>query len=124
MPSILVIEDDTGYRRNLIDILREKNYRILEAVDGLHGLEMIRMHSFDLIVCDLEMPIIDGIEVLKTVKSEPTLSQIPFIMVTGHQDVSMLSLIEELQPDALLPKPSELHELLSIISNYLRPGTA
>ena len=70
MSKILIIEDEAAIRRVLVKILREENenYFVDEAEDGMKGLERINEEDFDLILCDIKMPKMDGIEVLEAVK--------------------------------------------------------
>ena len=70
MSKILVIEDEAAIRRVLVKILSEENnaYQVEEAEDGLIGIEKIRKEDFDLVLCDIKMPKMDGVEVLEAVK--------------------------------------------------------
>ena len=70
MPKILIIEDEAAIRRVLGKILSEENsaYQVTEAEDGLAGIELIKKEDFDLVLCDIKMPKMDGVEVLEAVK--------------------------------------------------------
>ena len=70
MSKILIIEDEASIRRVLVKILTEENthYEVFEAEDGLIGTEMIKNTDFDLVLCDIKMPKMDGVEVLQAVK--------------------------------------------------------
>lgn len=88
MSRILIIEDEAAIRRVLIKILGEENkaYRLDEASDGREGLEKIQKSDYDLVLCDIKMPKMDGVEVLEaTRKLKP---EIPFIMISGHGDLN------------------------------------
>ena len=67
MSRILIIEDEASIRRVLVKILTEENgqYQVFEAEDGLIGTEMIKKEDFDLVLCDIKMPKMDGVEVLE-----------------------------------------------------------
>ena len=70
MPKILIIEDEAAIRRVLVKILSEENntYQVEEAEDGLVGIEKIKKEDYDLVLCDIKMPKMDGVEVLEAVK--------------------------------------------------------
>ena len=87
MSKILVIEDEAAIRRVLVKILSEESdsYSVEEAEDGLKGLETIKNNDYDLVLCDIKMPKMDGVEVLEAArKIKP---EIPFIMISGHGDL-------------------------------------
>ncbi|MBA3986431.1 MAG: response regulator, partial [Flavobacteriales bacterium] len=89
MPKILIIEDEAAIRRVLKKILSEedKNYEVFEAEDGLSGIELIKNEDFDLVLCDIKMPKMDGVEVLEaTKKIKP---EIPMVMISGHGDLDI-----------------------------------
>ena len=81
MSRILIIEDEASIRRVLVKILTEENsqYQVFEAEDGLIGTEMIKKDDFDLVLCDIKMPKMDGVEVLEAVKKIKP--EIPMVMI-------------------------------------------
>ena len=87
MPKILIIEDEAAIRRVLIKILTEENeaYEVKEAEDGLQGINLIKKEDFDLVLCDIKMPKMDGVEVLAAVKKIKP--EIPMVMISGHGDL-------------------------------------
>jgi CheY-like chemotaxis protein len=74
MSKILIIEDEEAIRRVLLKILSEENplYQVFEAADGLSGTELIKREDFDLVLCDIKMPKMDGVEVLEAAKKNQT----------------------------------------------------
>jgi diguanylate cyclase len=122
MHTILVMDDNTEYRRTLLERLRLENYRTLEALNGLGGIERIHQHSPDLIISDLEMPSMKGCQVLKRVKAHPTLAKTPFIMLTGYSNESFLRSLLDFCLDAYFLKPVGLTELLLAIEKCLTAG--
>ena len=87
MPKILVIEDEAAIRRVLTKILSEENdtYQVDEAEDGLQGIEKIKNEDYDLVLCDIKMPKMDGVEVLEAArKIKP---ETPIVMISGHGDL-------------------------------------
>ena len=87
MTKILIIEDEESIRRVLRKVLTEEseNYKIFEAIDGLQAIETVKSYKIDLILCDIKMPKIDGIEVLQFLVKDFT--EIPVIMISGHGDL-------------------------------------
>ena len=119
MSRILVIEDEAAIRRVLIKILSEENdsYRVEEAEDGLVGVEMIKKDDYDLVLCDIKMPKMDGIEVLEAVaKIKP---ELPFVMISGHGDLDTAVQSMRLGAFDYISKPPDLNRLLNTVRNAL-----
>lgn len=119
MNTILIIDDDKDYRAGLVEILEFETYRALEAENGQIGLQMINQHSPDLIVCDIDMPVMNGIEVLRTAKADPIAAKIPFMIVTGSNDERTLKTSHDLAVEAYLTKPVDIMEFLSTVDGLL-----
>ena len=119
MSKILIIEDEEAIRRVLTKILNEENssYDIFEASDGLLAIEFIKNQDFDLILCDIKMPKMDGLEVLEaTKKIKP---DIPIVMISGHGDLE--TAVETMRHGAYdyISKPPDLNRLLNTVRNAL-----
>ena len=87
MSKILIIEDEAAIRRVLVKILTEENkaYQVEEAEDGLAGMEKIKDNDYDLVLCDIKMPKMDGVEVLQAGKKiKPELQKQPSTHTPGH----------------------------------------
>ena len=119
MNTILVIDDNHDYRTDLMEILKFENYATLGAENGQIGLEMIRQHSPSLIICDVDMPVMNGIEVLKTAKTDPKFAKIPFLIVSGSIDKITRNSSHDLAAEAYLAKPIDIPEFLSTIVGFL-----
>lgn len=119
MSKILIIEDETMIRRVLAKILSEENdsYRIEEAEDGAVGLEKIKNNDYDLILCDIKMPKLDGIEVLEEVKKIKP--EIPMVMISGHGDIETAIQTMRLGAFDYISKPPDLNHLLNTVRNAL-----
>lgn len=115
MNTILVIEDNKTYRQNLIEVFELENYATLEAENGLIGLHMIQRHLPDIILCDIDMPVMNGIEVLRHVKADPFFAKIPFIISTGSSDGFDLKTAQELGAASYLTKPVKITDVLETI---------
>lgn len=115
MPKILIIEDEDAIRRVLKKILleEEQNYTVEEAEDGLLGIELIKKNKYDLILCDIKMPKMDGLEVLSACqKLNPDL---PVVMISGHGDLE--TAVETMRMGAFdyISKPPDLNRLLNTV---------
>jgi DNA-binding NtrC family response regulator len=115
MPKILVIEDEAAIRRVLIKILSEENdtYEVEEAEDGLVGVEKIKKEDYDLILCDIKMPKMDGVEVLESVKKIKP--EIPMVMISGHGDLDTAVNTMRLGAFDYISKPPDLNRLLNTV---------
>lgn len=119
MSKILVIEDEAAIRRVLVKILSEESdtYQLEEAEDGLRGLEAVKNNDYDLVLCDIKMPKMDGVEVLEAArKIKP---EIPFIMISGHGDLE--TAVGTMRAGAFdyISKPPDLNRLLTTVRNAL-----
>ncbi|NVN18932.1 response regulator [Muricauda sp. HICW] len=119
MSKILVIEDESAIRRVLVKILAEENdsYNVVEAEDGLAGIDVIKKEDFDLVLCDIKMPKMDGVEVLEAAKKIKP--EIPFIMISGHGDLDTAVNTMRLGAYDYISKPPDLNRLLTTVRNAL-----
>nr|WP_321223234.1 sigma-54 dependent transcriptional regulator [uncultured Psychroserpens sp.] len=115
MAKILVIEDEAAIRRVLVKILSEENdaYEVDEAEDGLAGIEKIKKEDFDLVLCDIKMPKMDGVEVLEAVKKIKP--EIPMVMISGHGDLDTAVNTMRLGSFDYISKPPDLNRLLNTV---------
>ena len=123
MANILLIEDEEPIRRVMVKILVEENktYSVTEATNGKEGFETLSKKSFDLVLCDIKMPKMDGIEVLQHTRKKGI--QIPFIMLTGHGNVETAVEAMKLGAYDFIPKPPDLNRLLTAVRNALQVKT-
>ncbi|OLP17875.1 hypothetical protein BST81_12510 [Leptolyngbya sp. 'hensonii'] len=119
MCKILVIEDDANIRSNIVEMLEDEGYKVLEAQNGAVGVQLAQVHLPDLILCDVMMPEIDGYGVLKILRQTPSTALIPFVYVTAKTDKSDLRQGMNLGADDYLTKPFTRLELLDAITARL-----
>lgn len=119
MPKILIIEDEAAIRRVLNKILSEESdtYQVEEAEDGLQGIEKIKNDDYDLVLCDIKMPKMDGVEVLEAVKKIKP--EIPMVMISGHGDLETAVNTMRLGAFDYISKPPDLNRLLNTVRNAL-----
>ena len=119
MSKILIIEDEEPIRRVLVRILTEEdsNFEIQEASDGKKGLDLIKKDSFDLVLCDIKMPKVDGIELLQ--RTRKTNLTLPFIMLTGHGNIETAVESMKLGAYDFISKPPDLNRLINSVRNAL-----
>lgn len=115
MPKILIIEDEAAIRRVLVKILSEESdtYQVTEAEDGLVGTELIKNEDYDLVLCDIKMPKMDGVEVLEAVKKIKP--EIPIVMISGHGDIDTAVNTMRLGAFDYISKPPDLNRLLNTV---------
>jgi two-component system, NtrC family, nitrogen regulation response regulator NtrX len=119
MSKILIIEDEPAIRRVLTKILTEESdtYTVEEAEDGVQGLEKIKNEDYDLVLCDIKMPKMDGQELLEAVKKIKP--EIPIVMISGHGDLE--TAVKTMRHGAFdyISKPPDLNRLLNTVRNAL-----
>lgn len=115
MSKILIIEDESAIRRVLVKILKEENnqYKIFEAEDGLDAMEQIKSTDFDLVLCDIKLPKMDGVEVLEATKKIKPESV--FVMISGHGDLETAVQTMRLGAFDYISKPPDLNRLLNTV---------
>lgn len=123
MIRILLIEDEEPIRRVMVRILSEENssYEITESVDGKDGLSKLSSIPFDLVLCDIKMPKMDGIEVLQKAKAKGIF--VPFIMLTGHGNVETAVEAMKLGAYDFIAKPPDLNRLLTAVRHAIENKT-
>jgi two-component system nitrogen regulation response regulator NtrX len=119
MSKILIIEDEAAIRRVLVKILSEENttYIVEEAEDGAGGYEKIKNTDYDLVLCDIKMPKMDGVELLEAVKKIKP--EIPMVMISGHGDMETAINTMRLGAFDYISKPPDLNRLLNTVRNAL-----
>jgi two-component system, NtrC family, nitrogen regulation response regulator NtrX len=121
MADILIIDDEKSIRKTLSEILSFEGYKIEEAADGEEGLKKFKEKTFDLVLCDIKMPKLDGIEFLQ--KASEINADVPVIMISGHGNIE--TAVEAVKKGAYdyISKPPDLNRLLITIRNAMDKST-
>lgn len=126
--TILVAEDHEDTRGFLRVFLQEEGYNVIEAKNGAEAVELARQECPDLILTDLHMPVIDGIDAVKQIRSVRNLSEIPILAMSGDgmRGMEFFLNAEDYGTGYIhyLPKPLNLNEMMEQIDNLLSPITA
>ena len=115
--SVLIVDDDVRLRRVLIDFLQKENWQTHEAADGIEALKAVARCHPSIIILDLAMPRLDGMEVCRRVRQT---SQLPILMLTARDDEVDKLLGLELGADDYLVKPFSMRELAARMKAILR----
>jgi two-component system, OmpR family, alkaline phosphatase synthesis response regulator PhoP len=124
MTTILVIEDEQAVRESLVDLLNAEGFTTIAAENGEMGLRLAMHLRPDLILCDINMPELDGYGVLKALKHQPSTATIPFIVLTARSNQDDFRYCMQLGADDYLQKPCNPEELISAIVARLAKRTA
>jgi len=117
MPKILIIDDEKSIRNTLRDILTYEKFEVDEAADGAEGLKKVETQDYDVVLCDIKMPKMDGMELLaKILSAKP---DVPVVMISGHGTID--TAVEALKKGAydFISKPPDLNRLLVTVRNAL-----
>ena len=123
MPKlILIVEDDETTREIYSASLRDRGYRVLLATNGAEGVHLARRHRPDLVLMDLRMPVMDGVQAIRYLKSDPQTSRIKVFAISAYEPEAGVP--DELHPrgwDGFLTKPIEPPRLLEEIERRIGP---
>lgn len=119
MPKILVIEDEQAIREDILEILVNNGFESMGAEDGLMGMELLRHHHPDLIICDITMPNLDGYGFLQALRASAEFAATPFIFMTARADRSSQRLGMNLGADDYITKPIGQKDILQAIAARL-----
>jgi two-component system cell cycle response regulator DivK len=117
--TILVVEDQEDNRQILRDLLGANDYDMLEAENGEEALAAVRMQRPDLILMDIQLPVLDGYEATRRLKADPATKSIPIIVVTSYALSGDETKARESGCDAYVTKPYSPRALLAKIKEFL-----
>ena len=114
--TVLIVDDEFGLADIAADLLRDVGYDVVVAINGKSGLASLTARPMDLVIVDLMMPVMDGPEMIRRMKADPALANIPVILMTALPEASQGSTLA----DAMLLKPFGLVELLRTMDRLLK----
>ncbi|MDP3420667.1 MAG: response regulator, partial [Thiobacillus sp.] len=119
MALIVVIDDDEAIRTLIAAALRFEGYEVMEAQDGAEGLAVVRDHRPDLVVSDVNMPVMDGFAMCQALRSEPAIQATPVILLTSLQERAYVRAGMTSGADDYLTKPIDFDDLLAATATQL-----
>jgi two-component system cell cycle response regulator DivK len=122
MKRVLIVEDTEDNRRILRDLLTTAGFDLVEATDGASGVELAGRVRPDLILMDIQLPVIDGYEATRRIKADPALSHIPIIAVTSYALSGDEVKAAEAGCDAYVAKPFSPRQLLAKVQSFIGDG--
>ena len=120
MLKIITIDDDPVVRTLIKKTFSSLGFEVITAADGIEGLRAIENHQPDIIILDVMMPIIDGLEVLKRIKATPKIAKIPVIMFTAISDGHMVVETSKFGADDYIIKPFQSSVLIQKVKELLK----
>ncbi len=119
--TVMIVEDDLLHMKLFNDILETQGYDTLRTTDGNSAVDLARDHHPDLILLDIRLPFVSGLEIVKRLKNESDLKDIPVLAVTAMADETDRNEFLNRGFDGLLPKPITIPNFLKTVSEFLYP---
>jgi len=122
MPSVLIIDDNSSVLQSLEFYLQFEGFSVLLASDGASGLKQAAEHPVDIVLLDIEMPLMSGLKVCEKIKSDPTLRHLPVVMMTGRPLRDLVSQAIAAGAALVLGKPFDLDHLRKTLLGQIAPA--
>ena len=119
MSTILVIDDNAGIRQSLSELLGLENWQVLEAPNGVAGAKMALERQPDLILCDVNLPLLDGFGVLELLHGDEKTARIPFLLMTAAPELRGYGATRNITADRIIAKPFDITTMLDAIKRCL-----
>ncbi|MCX7793286.1 MAG: response regulator [Thermodesulfovibrionales bacterium] len=120
MPTILVVEDSPTMRQLIsFAMKRIQNSKVIEATDGVDALKKLSQEKVDLILADINMPVMDGLKLLSLIRSNPSYKDIPVIMITTEGAEEDRKKALSIGANAYLTKPIQTQELIKLVNEFI-----
>jgi len=122
MSTVLIVEDNEKNMKLARDVLQAKGYKTLEAVTGEEGVELAKQHVPDLVLMDIQLPGISGIEAFKQIRAEARTARVPVVALTASVTPTDRSAISSAGFDAFVSKPINLKEFVETVKRFVEGG--
>ena len=119
---ILIVDDDERSRKLACDLLKARGYETIAASDGEEGIARAKEHDPNLILMDIQLPVLDGVAAMKALRADPKTKTIPIIAVTAYAMQGDEESLLQQGFDDFLAKPLDIHVLLDRVRSHLRGG--
>jgi len=117
--TILIVEDSPSVRAMLADMLEAEGYKVMEAVDGYEAFKLVEYVKFDLIITDLTMPVMDGIEFIRQAKKLPLCRFVPIVVLSSEEDARKVDEAKKAGASTYLSKPFKEQQLRTMLKVVL-----
>lgn len=118
MATILIVDDSTTIRLT-VSLVLSKNYTVYTAIHGQDALKKLREYPIDLMICDVQMPVMDGLELLRCLRADPQYRHLPVIMLTQTSNMEFHMMAEELGANVILFKPVSTWDLTATVNRFI-----
>ncbi|SDI47430.1 response regulator [Natribacillus halophilus] len=117
MRKVMVVDDKEGIRTLLKEVLQEEGYQVEEAANGWDALESVRKTKYDLILLDVKIPGINGVEVLKKMRAEDIMTRV--MIMTAYEEMNTYGDLKELGVSQVFSKPFDIREVLRKVNQHM-----
>jgi CheY-like chemotaxis protein len=118
---ILIVDDEEGVTNVLRALLQMKGYDVLSARNGVEALERMKQAKFDMVICDIYMPVMDGIKLHKALRANPETATMPFLFISGYDDEYTAGAVRDARYEAFWKKASSVDQLLKWVEYLSQP---
>ena len=122
MKKILVVDDSESIRQQVADGLTRAGFQVVEAGDGIAALQQVKAHDFAMIILDVNMPFLNGLELLDRLKQEPKTSHIPVVMLTTEAQRSVIERARQAGAKGWLIKPIKMENVVNTVNKLVKAG--
>src|SRR6202158_731408 len=122
MAKMLIVRNDPDIMWLIVHTLNASGYQVVPAYDGEDALRKMKLHKFDLVLTDLSMPKVSGVEVIQEIKGDPATKDVPVVAVTAHVWDTLAQSAGKVGCDGYISKPFSSKQLLMEVRKHLKPA--